>query len=247
MTRISDETLMAYLDNELPADERARVNAALVLDSALQARLRRQERVRELLSEAFDPAVHQSVPKRLVEAAMRTPIPMQWHVRRALALPFGGASFGDVVRAWAPLLAPAMATLVIGLAIGFFAGSGGSGGLAQAGLIAEGELARALERQLASDDVRSGPRVAVSFRARDGRLCRSFDMGAAHDNLAGVACRSESAWSIVALSAAEPRRGAYELAGSGMPDVVRQSVTQMMAGEALNAEAEQRARDAGWR
>jgi hypothetical protein len=247
MTTISDETLMAYLDNELPPDERARVNAALVLDSALQARLRRQERVRELLSEAFDPALHRSVPERLVDAALRTPIPMQWHVQRAFALPFRGASFGDVVRAWAPLLAPAMATLVIGLAIGFFAGSGDSGGLAQGGLVADGDLAHALDRQLASDDVRSGPRVAVSFRARDGRFCRSFDMGAARDNLAGVACRNENTWSIVALAAAEPRRGAYELAGSGMPDVVRQSVTQMMTGEALNAEGERRAREAGWR
>lgn len=245
MTPIAEAMLIAYLDDELAAEERARVNAALVLDAPLQARLRRQERVREILSEVFDTALQQRVPDRLVNTVMQTPIPMRWRVRSALALPFSGASLVGVARAWAPHIAPAAMALAIGLVLGWLTGARGADGLARGGLVAEGGLARALERQLARDAAQSGPRVAVSFRARDGRLCRTFELGAARGNLAGVACRDESAWTIVALAATEPAgRGP---ASAATPDLVRQAVAQMMAGQPLDAEGERRARQAGWR
>ena len=42
---ISDETLMAYLDNELSPEERAQVGAAIASDPNVKARLERQARV----------------------------------------------------------------------------------------------------------------------------------------------------------------------------------------------------------
>jgi len=96
--------------------------------------------------------------------------------------------------------------------------------------------------------VLNGPRVGVTFRSKDGAVCRTFDMNASRDNHAGVACRDADGWAIAALAAAEARTGSpYETASAGMPSAVRDAVAQMIGGEAFDAEAERRARDAGWR
>lgn len=237
---ISDETLMAYLDNELPPEERARVNEALAADPQLQARLKRQERVHAMLRASFDPALVQPVPERLVASAMTTPVvaPLRW--RTVLSGLFSGQGF-------VPRLAMAGVLLATGLALGVSlapqrAGFGG------APLMVQGALQTALDTQLAADASQSGPRIGVSFRAQDGRVCRTFDMRAAADNFAGIACRDGSAWVLVALAAAEAPAGtAYELASAGLPTAVREAVNGMISGEPFDAAAEERAREGGWR
>jgi hypothetical protein len=241
---ISDEMLMAYLDNELPADERARVDAALMADADLRARLERQAHVHVMLDKAFGPLVNDPVPERFVDLVRNTPVSWRWRLSRA----FAGLSGGAETRGFVPRFAPAMALLVVGLGVGFFfarmtPGHDGGGPLA-----ARGSLAQALETQLASDDVLNGPRVGVTFRSKDGAVCRTFDMRAERANRAGVACRDSDGWAIAALAAAEARTGsAYETASAGMPAAVRDAVAAMIGGEALDAEAERRARDGGWR
>lgn len=240
---ISDEMLMAYLDNELSAEERAAVDAALSGDADVRARLKRQTRVHEMLSAAFDPAVGQAVPERLATAAMTAPVSWRWQVGRLLG---GGAG----ARAgFVPRFAPAMAVLVVGVALGFLIARAltATRGFGDGPLVAEGDLARVLETQLASDAVAAGPRAGVSFRAKDGLVCRSFDMGT-HENFAGVACRAPAGWVINTLARAEARTGApYETAGAGMPAAVRDAVAGMIGGEPFDAAAERRARDEGWR
>lgn len=238
---ISDETLMAYLDNELPADERERVNAALAADPVLQARLKRQERVHAMLSSAFDPALKQPVPERIIETAMKTPASLpttNWRERIA-------GLFS--LRPAAPQVAAAGAfalVLVVGLVI--YAGPDRSPNSAP--FIAEGQLAHALETQLASDEAVAGPRVGVSFRAQGGEVCRTFDMGSARENFAGIACRGESAWTVKAFVSAPDRRpGPYGLASAGLPAAVRDAVAGMIDGGPFDADAERRARDGGWR
>jgi hypothetical protein len=240
---VSDEMLMAYLDNELPPAERAVVDAALRDDADVRARLKRQERVHQMLSAAFDPSVGQAVPERLVAAAMTTPVSWRW--RLAGLFGFGGEARPGFV----PRFASAMAVLVVGVALGLFISRGlmATHGFGDGPLVAEGDLARVLETQLANDEVAAGPRVGVSFRAKDGLVCRSFDMGQ-RENFAGVACRAPVGWVINTLVRAEPRTGApYETAGAGMPSAVRDAVAAMIGGDAFDAAAEQRARDDGWR
>ncbi len=239
---ISDEILMAYLDNELPPDERERVNAALAADPVLQARLKRQERVHAILSTAFDPALKQPVPARIVDAAMTTPVSLQpsWRDKVAGLLPrWSGAA-----------LTGAAAALGVTLAVGIvlYAGLVRDPGHRSVPFAAEGRLAQALDTQLAGDEVREGPRVGVSFRAGDGQVCRTFDLGAARENFAGIACREPSGWTVNTFVSAPVRSGApYELAGAGLPDEVRKAVDGMIDGAPFDAAAERRARDGGWR
>ncbi len=240
---ISDETLMAYLDNELPSDERERVNAALATDPALQARLKRQERVHAMLSQAFDPALKQAVPSRIVETAMTTPIALKTDWRAWIA---------DVVsfRPGTPRLAAAGAAfgLVVAAGLLFYAGTARAPGPDSVPFSAEGQLAQALETQLASDATREGPRVGVSFRANSGQTCRTFDAGATHDNFAGIACRDSKGWTVNTFVTAPVRSGGpYELASAGLPDDVRKAVADMIDGAPFDAAAEKSARDAGWR
>lgn len=237
---ISDEMLMAYLDNELAAEARARVDAALVADPDVRARLQRQTRVHAMLDQAFAPVVKDRVPEHLLRLALDTPVSWRWRLTHG----FSGLLGAGGVRGFAP----AMALVIVGLGVGFFLARLTSGGDAAGPLAARGSLALALETQLASDDVLSGPRVGVTFRSTNGAVCRTFDMNAGQDNHAGVACRGAEGWAIAALAAAEARTGSpYETASAGMPSAVRDAVAQMIGGEAFDAEAERRARDAGWR
>ena len=82
---ISDEMLMAYLDNELAADERARVDAALMADADLRVRLERQARVHVMLDKAFGPLVNDPVPERFVDLVHNTPVSWRWRLSRAFA------------------------------------------------------------------------------------------------------------------------------------------------------------------
>ncbi len=240
---ISDETLMAYLDNELASDERERVNAALASDPALQARLKRQERVHLMLSTAFDPALKQPVPARIIEAALTTPVSLQTNWRERLA---GLLSFGP----GAPRFAAAGAAFGLVLAVGlaFYLGFERTPGPGSVPFAASGQLAQVLETQLASDEVREGPRVGVSFRAGTGELCRTFDLGAARENFAGIACHETSGWKVNTYVTAPVRSsGPYELASAGLPADVRKAVDGMIAGAPFDAVAERNARDGGWR
>lgn len=106
-----------------------------------------------------------------------------------------------------------------------------------------GPLARALDTQLASAP--AGPiAVPISFKAKDGRYCRSFTT----EESAGLACRdTEGAWTLQTLVAAKPSTGSLRQAASALPPAVLEAVVATMAGEALNAEQEKAARDKRWR
>jgi hypothetical protein len=103
-------------------------------------------------------------------------------------------------------------------------------------------LAAALSQQLAGD----GPgkvAIGVSFVSRGGALCRSFSMGAS----AGLACRDGGRWILPVLAAADQgAAGEYRQAGSAMPAAVLEAIDARIAGAALDARAEQAARQRDW-
>jgi hypothetical protein len=111
-------------------------------------------------------------------------------------------------------------------------------------LVAHGELARALSTQLAAQD---GPvKVGLSFRAADGRYCRTFRD--APERLAGLACRRGDAWAAEVTAALAPAASPdYRTAGSETPPAVLATVDRLIAGAPLDAAQERAARDRGWR
>jgi anti-sigma factor RsiW len=69
MQRRSDDRLVAYLDGELETAERREIETWLADDPAAAERLAALARSANLLRQAFDEAIHEPVPERLIAAA----------------------------------------------------------------------------------------------------------------------------------------------------------------------------------
>lgn len=241
----SEETLMAYADNELDAKTRSAVEAAMATDPDVARRVARHKALRGRLRTAFDKILDEPPPQRLIDAARGVPA-----VRRE----------GNVIplrrkapprRAWPQWMSLA-ASLVIGVLIGqaLLRGSGAPGPItARDGkLLASGVLAQALSEQLVSTQKDDLPvRIGVSFKSKDGDYCRTFSLRES-TTLAGVACRENDAWQVqtLAQSEAPAAAGAYRQAASEMPRSVMQAVEDTIAGEPLDAHAENLARATNW-
>jgi hypothetical protein len=137
------------------------------------------------------------------------------------------------------------ASLVIGVAVGRTLPSGADApvGIEGGTLVARADLAEALDTQLASSQpTDAATRIGVSFARADGAYCRTFESRA----LSGLACRDGEAWRMVMTAEGNAVRGDYRQAGTSAAQIA-DTAQDLMAGEPLDAAAERRARDAGWR
>jgi hypothetical protein len=246
----SEETLMAYADNELDSQTRSAVEAAMANDPEIARRIAQHKALRGRLKATFDKVLDEPPPQRLVDTARGVPA-----VRRE----------GNVIplrrkrserTAW-PQWATMAASLVIGVIIGqvlLRAPTSGAPVVSRNGqVLANGTLAQALSDQLASTQTPDAPvKIGVSFKSKTGEYCRTFAMHAP-TTLAGLACRDHSDWRVQVLAQnpqSEPnsaRSGtAYRQAGSEMPRSVLQAVDENIAGDPLDARAEALARDVRW-
>src|SRR2546430_2463757 len=152
---------------------------------------------------------------------------------------------------------PRLGALAAGLVLGALLGplvlhppAGGGVLITRDGeMLAGGALARALTAELASNRTPGSPvEIGVSFRARDGGYCRSFQLRE-EQALAGVACREHDAWRLEVLApspAQPPAAGGYRPAATALPPSVARTLDELRAGEALDASAEAAARAHGW-
>lgn len=231
MMSMDDELLMAFLDDELDEITRSRVAAALDGDPTLRERLEAQRALRNRLRAHYDPVAEEAVPARL-RAMIQTDV-VDLAAARA--------------QRWRPAwqaMATIAATLIIGIFVGRSLPDGASVATEGGALVARGTLADVLDRQLASSQSSdASTRIGLTFASTDGRLCRTFDSPA----LSGLACRDQTQWRMVLTTeGSPPGRGDYRQAGSG-PIVVLEAAQARMAGDPLDAVAERRARDGGWR
>jgi hypothetical protein len=241
----SEETLMAYADNELDAQTRTAVETAMAADPEIARRVAQHKALRGKVRLAFDNVIDEPTPQRLVNAARGAPA-----VRRE----------GNVVplrrkapqRRGVPLWASIAASLVIGIIIGqaMLHSSGSTTITSRDGqLMASGVLAHALSAQLASAQTDQNPvQIGVSFKSKAGDYCRTFTL---HESttLAGLACRQHDDWHVQVLAQTTPPAqggGAYRQAGSEIPKSILQSVDDNIAGDPLDTHAETAARDKGW-
>lgn len=221
----ADERLIAYVDGALTPQDSTTFEAEVASDPALAAEVARHRRLAERIAGAYAPVLHELVPPRLtvLAGAANDPVSARW------ALPQWGA---------------VAASLLLGL-VGGRALWPGEGPLAlrRGELVARGDLETALTTQLASQQ--GALAVGLSFKARDGRYCRTFASPAAH--LAGLVCRRDGRWVAQTTTAWTPGQNtAYRTAASDTPAVVLTAVDGMIAGPALDAAAERAARDKGW-
>lgn len=227
-----DELIGAYLDGELNEIIRLRLEDTAEQDPALRKRLREQERLRASVAAHFAPVLAEPVPRRLTSLLERP--------EGGTAIPIASArERRSARRLWVP------AAMAASLAAGLFAGQILPSGDRRAGdpLFADGEIAQALDTQLASAQPAQAPvTVGVTFRDADGQICRTFD-GAQ----AGLACRQGSGWRLRVLApGSAPQAGEFAQAGSGAA-IVLQAAQDAMAGEPMGPDEEVQAQSRGWR
>lgn len=224
----SDERLIAYVDGELAAEDRARFEARMAADPVLARQVAQHRALAQQVNAAFAPVLEEPVPPQLVAAAS---------VANDRGRP-RPARIGP----WAAVAA----SLVVGLLAGRVAWPPSASVVEEGGaLTAHGALAQALDAQLAAEP--GVVKVDLTFRTADGRYCRTFESAA--DHLAGLACRNDGHWSARTVSAWAPAGSAagYRTAGSETPPEVLAAVDGLIAGQPLDASAERAARDRRWK
>jgi len=113
-------------------------------------------------------------------------------------------------------------------------------------LVARGALATALDQQLASNQPSDAAvKIGLTFKARDGSYCRSFALSAG--GITGLACRTGADWHIPVTASADAAGGDFRQAAGSIPPAVMQAIEARIAGDALAAPDETKARDAGWK
>jgi hypothetical protein len=222
---ISPEMLMSYADGELGPIEAKRVERAIAADAALAGEVERHRALRNRIAGSFAPVAEQRVPDRLTVllqsnvVQLPRPVTTRWRAAATLA-----------------------ACLVLGVLIGVGIPRGDVVTARDRGLHASGMLADALDRQASGES--GAVRVAVSFRDKQGIYCRVFSAAAAD----GIACRDADGWALrrTQRGSVTTSRSVYAQAGSADPELMA-AAQDMMAGDPLDASAESKARNAGWR
>lgn len=226
MAAVTDETLMAYADGALPADEARTVAALLAADPAIAARVEMFRRSRQRTRDALAPLAAEPVPDaltaRILAAASAATSTSPAPAARAGAAGAGeeaGGVAGNVLPfrsrtrlaplSWGAALAASLA-LVVGLGAGYTIGERGSAvpGEAADGLLPAplGNPALASALSAALSTVPAGTETALgsdrfraiaSFRTDGGALCREFEVDSLDTaRVTAVACRPGERWQV---------------------------------------------------
>lgn len=226
---IDPEMLMAYADGELDPLNAKRVERAMASDPALAEQVEAHRALTVSLRAAFAPVADApppgSVVAMLTESARVVPLTPPSSARRERPIWMGAVA----------------ASLVAGLFGGaFLMPRGGDADIAfeQGQPVARGDLARALDTQLASTQAGDAPvRIGVSFRDKGGALCRSFERAGSD----GIACAGEKDWRIERLYGGSAQAQTdYRQAGSASAAIMRDA-QEMMAGDPLDTDTERAA------
>ncbi|PCD03961.1 anti-sigma factor [Sphingomonas spermidinifaciens] len=224
---IDRETLMAYADGECDPLTARRVEKAIAADPALAAEVEAQRALRARIAAAFAPIEAEPVPPRIAAPLASNVVALPRPAKRRLPAGWIGA---------------VAASLVLGLAVGQGLSPGGPVAAGPSGLVARGELARALDTQPGSEGAAGGIRMLASFRAQDNRYCRVF----AGSATSGIACREGDGWTLPRTASGHAEAGAYRQAGSADAALLAEA-QEMMAGEPLDRAGEAAAIERGWK
>lgn len=224
-------TVAAFVDGELDDLAARRIAREAETDAALAAEIARHRALKARLTMHYAPIAEEPVPERLrsllaVDDKVDTSLLDRRDAKRAR---FSAIHWGAIA-----------ASLVLGLTIGLRPWMPAADVVTDNGmLIAAGSLAEALDTQLASNQPRGAAvRIGLSFEDKAGRYCRSFE----GRTLAGIGCREGDHWQLERTLRSQAS-GDYRQASSGELAGV---VAGMIGHDALDAEDERKARDAGW-
>jgi len=266
-----DEMLMAFVDGELGADERKRVEEALSSNPELRERLKVFEATREPIARAFDSLMPLPASDDLVKL-IRGEEQARGGARDQAAAgqepSVISQMFGRIFHLNWGLVFALFAMFLVGTSTGWLIDSQMFSDRSQMNtlltyqddnLLARGSLARALEtvrsgKKLMQDD-RDGQGVSikpvVTFRDHQHRFCREYEVVYPLDRqFSGLACRAnERTWQVLVHVPIAPHQAAqndFAPASGEDTQLLDAVVERMMAGEALAAENESALIERNW-
>jgi hypothetical protein len=249
---ITDELLVAWVDDELDAAQRAMVSSVLANNPALCRRAEEMRLSRDLLREAFPlrpdeniPAPIEAASNRLAEAGARRSSPPRlvsslfqrwWKYAAAAGLVLCVAASASYL-AWRGASEPTERSVTALMRIG-----------------PDTPLHAVLETAPSAEVVNvpaenAAMRAVLTFRAKDGRFCREFEILAGSEGSTGIACREDGNWHAeVMLNAAvdPPNSNYYAPAGAADESAVAEVVERLMDGDPLSAGQEAHVLASGW-
>ena len=246
---ITPEEIMAYVDGELDEGARARITLAALTDIALADRIAAERALRNRLQAHYAPVADAPVPSPWVDSIGRATARPEPEVINLAAVRDRKAATLPLAQRWwtNPWSGAAIAaSLVLGVFVGtqWQGGQDGVPVIARDGaLVASGDLARALDTQLASAQNGAPIRIMGTFRRSGGDVCRAF-LGS---QASGIACHAGSGWQLQHLLPGSARGdAAYQQAGA--QDAELMAIAQgMAAGDSFDADQEREAKSKGWR
>ena len=249
MKSFSDEILMAYADGELDEATRRAVEEAMRKDAALARRVAQHKAMRNDVFAAYAPVAEEAVPPRQAPPQRQATVVSLDSVRARREAEQQAARKATRSRRWSW---PEWGALAAMLMVGVMAGHYGLGMLPldqgetvasrDGVLVAQGRLATALDQQLAGS---GGPvRIGTSFLAQDNSYCRSFTTP---QDVSGLACKQGGTWKVqLAVQGQAKGQQEYRQAAAEMPAPVLEAIDQRIAGQPLDAKAEQEAVQRKW-
>lgn len=249
---ITDELLVAYVDDELDEAQRALVRSVLDTSPALCRRAEEMRLSRDLLREAFPLQPDASVPASLDAAATR--------LAEACAAPAAPRAPTFRFQRSRKFAIAASVVLSVTAAAAYFAWRVGSGPTREpvTGLMQIGPgtaLNRVLETARSAEVINvpaegAAVRAVLTFRAKDGRYCREFEVLAGSGGSTGIACRTDGEWRaevMLSAAAAPTDSNYYAPAGGSDEPAVAEVAEHLMQGDPLGAQEEARLLASGWR
>lgn len=221
------EQIAAFADGQLQGVEAAAVSAAIAADPSLQAQVAAHCALRDRLKGHFAPIVDQSVPQSMAALLTQSDPVVDLTMERARR---------NRSARWAWIAAPALAaSLIVAVAINDMPSR-------REGYV-NTQVATALDTQLVSQQSGDAPiRVLLSFRDQAGSFCRAF----VASGRGAIACHDDGGWKLHSQGSSQAVQGTeYRQAGSDV--AVMQAAQNMASGPALDAAAEHKAVQRGWR
>lgn len=255
---ITDQQLSAYLDGELPDDQLAQVEQALVNQPELAQRLQQLAQVSPAVNQTYARIDQQPMPQTIMDMLKPIAEPTATATRTTATLADRWQTFLQSLRPLMPA-AGLTAALALGLLIGsqtsFFSPSKPTmDSSLSASIIQPGDaLFDVLENtssattQQLSDDLEAMP--VLTFQTTTGQFCREFRTQTNTSETHAVACRETDAWhlQVVSYNAATGANENYYLTASGTDSPgINDFVRQHMQGDAIDASGEQSIIASGW-
>ncbi|MEE4378370.1 MAG: hypothetical protein V2J55_12805 [Candidatus Competibacteraceae bacterium] len=210
MTKLDDETLLAFADGELDSQQMELVATQLTNDPEARETLRIFQESAALVKDAFDQPLHEPVPDRLLQTINETEPDASVSDMRLARQKAGTAKRQKPV--FSTLAAAASVALVVGLASGYatfrVAATAYDGYTSPLLMTNDGLLSQALETTASGslfdvqDAATAGSRQItplLTFQDQNRRFCREYEetitTQSIRRDLVGVACRAgDGSW-----------------------------------------------------